>query len=336
MTSLPITIPSLISLSLVKVLNCFQYPTDEFLKWETVSEKYINMQYCQKCQIYIAGEPTIVSNWMVYYHDRIYHDQDLPHTQCTCRPSCEWAIFPRNTCCLRCQQYFHNTGYGALGADTSFDMIDSNGIYHLSSGYESCWDNKSFLLDPRRVHEESPTWKVLQKVKTGKRKVQEFCQMGGFRGNSNRPGTPRHIQTREIEGTIVKPVIPIESRHISGIIHRLGNEDEIICDNCILDMLRMGELKYKSYRRERYYRCEICEIFYDDNQDHYAVTYTYTDYNNENLIIRLAWDPDEDNNPTENPNTIYRLVCTKTPRWYQDGSRICRSCFHKLKISIIV
>jgi len=137
--------------------------------------------------------------------------------------------------------------------------------------------------------------------------------MGGFRGNSNRPGTPRHIQTREIEGTIVKPVIPIASYYIN-LRQQLGNEDEIICDNCILEMLRMRELKYKFCQRERYYR-------YDD-QEHYAVT--YTDYNNENVIMRLAWDPDEDYHPTENLNTIYiyRLACTKTPRWYQDGSRI--------------
>lgn len=361
MSSLPITIPSLISLCLVKLRESY-LDESQLLQYESVQDKYTNMMYCKACHMYIDNEATLVNgivdgyplNWFVYYHDRLYHGRDLPQTSCDCQIDCPYAHIPRNICCFRCQKYYHNSMCGGIDACTYFDGIHENGNYHLSVGYESKFDETRFLLNPLRVHQDSLTWQVLQKVKTGKRRVDRYIHTGGFRGRIARPdrGAPQ-----ETDGTLVKPIIRITSRYNEELIKfqpqfvGLGTEiqnneeletiphvesyrydqgrreyqDEFICDNCILEMIRLGELKYDRCQHQLAFRCEICEIFYNDNQEHYTVARKI--YNDTPLAMRLAWySYDDGNSICGDEFSVYEPTSSKYPSWYNEGSRICMSC----------
>jgi len=320
-TSVCINIASLVNICLTKLrqLNVDLMP---YLRWESIHENYIKMPYCNRCKMYIEGDFTNVnlsgSEWKIYYHDRVYHNQDLPRIARECKAEAKYNYeykfnnLPRNICCLRCNEYFHTEYpceyWSGIMANTYF--YGFNGFYYsLRSGYGSEWDGESFILIIDRISNNSLSYKILQKLKSAKRRMQTYAVTPGF---------------KEIPGTLVKLCIPIQSHLINHYNNYIQEVNAIICDECVREMLKLGELRYIPGRHQCEFLCEVCRVFYTHNQPHYNVISTD---NKKDYIIIKAWREYYDGTTKEDvayhPNNSYN--------WCQYGCRICASCISTLQ-----
>jgi len=242
-TSVCINIASLVNMCLVKLrqLNV-DLMLMSYLKCESILRNYIKMPYCNRCDMYIENDFTYVnlgsSKWKIYYHDRVYHNQDLPRIACKCKAEAKYNYeykfnnLPRNICCLRCNEYFHTKYVGehwsGIMANTYFSSF--NGLhYSLRSGYGSEWDGESFILIMNRISNNSLSYKIIRKLKSAKRRMQTYDMSPEFKENSR---------------ILLKLFIPIQSHLIDHYNNYIQEVNEIICDECVREMLRLGELRY--------------------------------------------------------------------------------------------
>ena len=194
--------------------------------YSAIFRAFDEMDYCIHCDVWVSG-PALGKDT---YHMIVSHSNLLSNCDCNECKRADWIrTLPRIILCVRCKGTYHSKGWptdlldGGINCDID-PWANDREPHHLCGGYDSNFDNNTFILTHR-----APSYIMEWTRDIAKEKYERYSALRGQGGSRGR-GISGHSQSMSRpEPRKKRP--PIRGGHA-------------LCDGCADEMLLTGQLRW--------------------------------------------------------------------------------------------